>query len=190
MSANGCPAPRRLYERWDIAAIIECIIGDNMTTAAVKSTITPNNDAVITEIEIAAPPARVFQALTTRDQALQWGCGETFEVTHWEMDTRPGGSWRFTSKPRTEAGKGFDHHGEVLQIDPPRLLEVSWFASWHPDPAHRTVVRWDLAPTSTGTHLKVTHSNLAALAGAAQGYSQGWPGLVQQIKDFIETQKQ
>jgi uncharacterized protein YndB with AHSA1/START domain len=43
----------------------------SMTTTHIKSTITSNNDAVITEIEIGAPPARVFQALTDRAQALQ-----------------------------------------------------------------------------------------------------------------------
>ena len=156
-----------------------------MTTTGIKSTITNDGDAVITEIEIAAPPARVFQALVEREQALQWGAGDAFEMTHWEMDARAGGAWRFTSRQRA-GGEAFDHHGEVVQIDPPRLLEVSWFASWHPDPAHRTVVRWELAPTKSGTRLKVTHSNLAPLAGLAQGYSQGWPGLVQQIKNYIE----
>jgi uncharacterized protein YndB with AHSA1/START domain len=159
-----------------------------MTSA--KSSITPDQDAVITEIEIAAPPARVFQALIEREQALQWGGGEAFEITHWEMDVRPGGKWRFSSRERASSGSGkvFDHHGEVLQLDPPRLLEVSWFANWHPDPTHRTIVRWDLAPSKLGTRLKVTHSNLAPLPGAAQGYSQGWPGLVQQIKSFVEKQ--
>jgi uncharacterized protein YndB with AHSA1/START domain len=162
-----------------------------MTITDIKPIITNDNDAVITEIEIAAPPERVFQALIERQQAMQWGAGEAFEITHWEMDARPGGKWRFTSKERAaaEAGKAFDHHGEVLRIAPPDLLEVSWFANWHPDPAHRTVVRWDLAPSKTGTRLTVTHSSLAPLAGAAQGYSQGWPGLLQQIKNFIEKSK-
>jgi hypothetical protein len=34
-----------------------------------KSIITPDRDAVISEVEIAAPPERVFQALVTREQA-------------------------------------------------------------------------------------------------------------------------
>ena len=34
--------------------------------------------------------------------------------------------------------------------------------------------------------LKITHSSLASMTGTAQGYSQGWPGLVQQIKSFVE----
>lgn len=157
-----------------------------MTITASQSRITADNDAVISEIEIAAPPERVFQALIQRDQALQWGAGETFEVTEWEMDVRRGGKWRFVSRERASGGEAYVHHGEIIEIDPPRLLEYSWFASWHPDPKHRTVVRWELAPTKTGTHLKVTHSALAPLAGAAQGYGQGWPGLLQQIKTFVE----
>jgi uncharacterized protein YndB with AHSA1/START domain len=153
-----------------------------------QSTITPDNDAVITEIEIAAPPDRVFQALINREQALQWGAGEAFEMTLWEMDVRVGGKWHFVSKEKkgSGAGKAYDHHGEIVKLDPPRMLEYSWFADWHPDPSHRTVVRWELTPTKTGTRLKVTHSGLAPLPGAAQGYSQGWPGLLQQMKDFIE----
>jgi uncharacterized protein YndB with AHSA1/START domain len=150
--------------------------------------ITPDNDAVVSEIEIAAPPQRVFQALIDREQALQWGTNDAFEMTLWEMDVRPGGKWRFVSKERKGAGAGkdFDHHGEIVEIDPPRLLSYSWFANWHENPSHPTLVRWELIPTKAGTRLKVTHSGLAALPGACQGYSQGWPGLVQSLKNFVE----
>lgn len=149
--------------------------------------IMPDNDAVTSEIDIAAPPERVFQALIDREQALQWGNNEAFEMTFWEMDARPGGKWRFISKERKGASaKSYDHHGEITEIDPPRLLAYSWFANWHTDPSHGTEVRWELSPTKGGTHLKITHSALAPLSGAAQGYSQGWPGLLQQIKNILE----
>ncbi|MGA8866264.1 MAG: SRPBCC domain-containing protein [Candidatus Sulfotelmatobacter sp.] len=74
----------------------------------------------------------------------------------------------------------------ILEIDPPRLLAYTWFANWHENPAHRTVVRWELSPTKTGTRVKLTHSGLAHLPGGCEGYSQGWPGLLQQIKKFAE----
>jgi uncharacterized protein YndB with AHSA1/START domain len=147
--------------------------------------VTPDQDAVITEIDIAAPPDRVFQALIDRSQALQWGGGEAYAITLWEMDARIDGKWHFVSTER-KSGKAIDHHGEILRFDPPRLLEYTWFASWHPNPHHPTVVRWDLTATKTGTHLKVTHSGLAPMPGTAQGYSHGWPGLLHQIKAFIE----
>lgn len=77
--------------------------------------ITPDRDAVISEIEIAAPPERVFQALIDREQALQWGKGDAFEITQWEMDARAGGKWRFVSRERKAAAQFFDHHGEILE---------------------------------------------------------------------------
>jgi hypothetical protein len=33
----------------------------------------------------------------------------------------------------------------------------------------------------------VIHSGLAQLPGLAQGYSQGWPGLVEALKNFVEN---
>ena len=156
-----------------------------------KTVITPDQDAVVSEIEIAAPPKRVFQALIDRDQALQWGSNEAFEMASWEMDARPGGKWRFVSRALRGQGAGreMEHHGEIIEIDPPSLLMYSWYASWHENPTARTVVRWDLSPTKSGTHLKVTHSGLLPIPGACQGYSQGWPGLVQSLKNVLERTK-
>jgi uncharacterized protein YndB with AHSA1/START domain len=150
-----------------------------------KTIITPDRDAVVSEIEIAAPPERVFRALVNREEALLWGNSEAFQITHWEMDARPGGRWRFTSRERS-SDKEFDHHGEVLEATPPRLLAYTWFANWHSDPDHRTQVRWELTPTNAGTHVKVTHSGLAPLPEACEGYSQGWPGLLEALKNFSE----
>jgi uncharacterized protein YndB with AHSA1/START domain len=159
-------------------------------TSKPASEVTADNDAVITEIEIAAPPDRVFEAITNREQALRWGGGEQFEILRWEMDVRPGGKWNFASRARNgnhpPGVDRFEHHGEFLEVEWPRLLVQTWYANWHPIPSQRTVVRWELTPTKTGTRLKVTHSGLAPLAGVAQGYSEGWPGLVQQIKTFVE----
>lgn len=150
-----------------------------------KTMITADKDAVISEVEIAAPLDRVFQALITREQALQWGKSDAFEVTRWEMEARPGGSWRFVSKEKGSS-REFDHHGKVVEIDPPRLLAYTWFANWHVEPAHETKVRWELTQTSHGTLVKVTHSGLAKLPDACTAYSQGWPGLLEGLKKFLE----
>jgi uncharacterized protein YndB with AHSA1/START domain len=156
-----------------------------------SSMITPDQDSVVTEIEIGAPPERVFQALISREQALQWGGNQLFELTAWEMEARPGGKWRFISKERRPSGaysvSEFVHHGEVVEIDPPHLLVYTWFANWHEPPSRKTVVRWELTPTPTGTRVKVTHSGLAALPGAAKGYNEGWPGLLHSIKRYLES---
>ena len=150
-----------------------------------KAIITPNKDAVMCEIEIAAPPARVFEALITRAQALQWGANQSFQITRWEMDARVGGEWGFTAK-ETAKGTVYDHHGKVVEIDPPRVLAYTWLADFHSDSTHPTLVRWELTPTSSGTHVKMTHSGLAKVPEMCDAYAQGWPGLLEGLKKFFE----
>jgi uncharacterized protein YndB with AHSA1/START domain len=146
---------------------------------------TPAQDAVISEIEIAAPPERVFKAIVDREQALQWGAHEAFEITEWDLEPRVGGRWRFTSIEKA-TNKEYQHYGEVIEIDPPRVVAYTWLAHFHTIPSQRTVVRWDLTPTATGTHVKVTHSGLAPMPKERGEYSQGWPGVLQAIKAFCE----
>jgi len=147
--------------------------------------ITPDHDAVVTEVFVAAPPERVFQAIVDREQALQWGTNPSFQVIEWELDPRLGGVWTSVSVEQASSRR-YEHHGKVLEIAPPRLLVYTWFANWHQLPSHQTIVRWDLSPASGGTRLKVTHSGLAQLPDACKAYSQGWPGLVESIKAFVE----
>lgn len=152
-----------------------------------KTYITPDQDAVVSEIEIAAPPDRVFQALITREQALAWGTSDAFRMKVWQMDARPGGRWTFTSV-ETATGRDYEHHGEVLEVDPPRTLAYTWFANWHSKPSQPTTVRWELTPTASGTLVKVTHSGLAQMQEECLGYSQGWPGLVDALRKYLERQ--
>jgi uncharacterized protein YndB with AHSA1/START domain len=150
-----------------------------------KASITPDRDAVVSEVEIAAPPDRVFEALVNREQVAHWSNSEAYQLVHWELDAHIGGKWRSTSREKTTS-KVFDHWGEVVEVDRPRSLAYTWFANWHSDQSHPTMVRWDLTPTAAGTRLKVTHSGLAALPGACEGYSQGWPGLLEAVKTVVE----
>jgi uncharacterized protein YndB with AHSA1/START domain len=150
------------------------------------------NDSVVTEIFISAPRERVFKALVDREQALKWGDGPAFKLTEWEMDARVGGKWSFVSKPRgpgKENAREIGHHGEVLKLEPPRLLEYTWYAEWHSNQLQETVVRWDLSVVPGGTQVKVTHSGLAQMPAERKGYAGGWPGLLAAIKQAVESGK-
>ncbi len=159
------------------------------TTAT--SHITPDNDSVVTEIFIAVPAERIFQALVDRDQALRWGSSPEFEMTHWEMDARLGGKWNFVARERAPSGSysvnQFEQHGEILEIDPPRVLAYTWYANFHQQPSNKTTVRWELSSIPGGTTVRVTHSGLAQLPKDREGYAQGWPGLLERVKQFTET---
>ena len=145
-------------------------------------TVTPDGDAIVSEIHIAASPERVFQALIEPQQVLQWwGQAGVYRCTEFEADLRPGGKWR-------SAGEGGDNAqftvmGEYLEVDSPRLLVYSWVASWTGDV--KTTVRWELEPTSKGTLVKIQHSGLAAHPEVAQSY-RGWPRMLGWLQAFIE----
>ena len=118
-----------------------------------------------------------------------WSDSPEYELVIWKMDPQVGGEWRSLSRPRTgkeHHTKKFDHSGKILEIKPPYLLVYTWTANWHENPSHESIVRWELTPTATGTKVKVTHSGLKDEPEALHGYSQGWPGLVQQIKTYLE----
>lgn len=151
--------------------------------------ITPNQDAVISEIEIAAPPARVFQALTTASELKLWFTNPECPAKSWEMDPRAGGCYRYAAEKGSVVVNNvseFECHGEILECDPPRVLVYTWLANWHDDVTRRTIVRWELTATKTGTRVKVTHSGLTQEKAALKDYSNGWPGVMEMLKKFVE----
>jgi uncharacterized protein YndB with AHSA1/START domain len=154
-----------------------------------KTIITPDLDAIVSEIDISAPPSRVFEALIDPEQLMLWFTNASCPVKLWRMDARLGGSYSYaTAKGNivVNAVNEFKCRGEITEIDQPRLLVYTWIANWHLEPERKTVVRWELKPTASGTHLKVTHSGLALEAEARADYSGGWPGVVKNLKGFVE----
>src|SRR5260370_38886227 len=83
--------------------------------------ITPDNNTVMAEIFIAAPPDRVFQALTDPKQMSQWwGQKGLYRMMDHKADLRPGG--KSSGSSATADVKPFTVHGEHLDTDPPRRL--------------------------------------------------------------------
>ncbi len=153
------------------------------------ATVTPNNDAVVSEIHIAAPPDRIFQALIDPKQVMSWWTSPDCRIQSFAMEPRRGGRWTYDteqSKLNVNGVSKFHCEGEVLEYDPPRSLAYTWIANWHDDKSRPTVVRWELTPDSNGTKVKVTHSGLAQEHTARKDYSSGWPGVLEEIKKFVE----
>jgi len=156
-------------------------------------------DTITQEIDIAAPPDRVFKALTDAVELKEWwGKEPSVELHHFEMDGRKGGFWTFdcTERPGHDHGevgkqlarnhaKVFEAHGEVLECDPPRLLVWSWIANWHEHPTMATKVRWELTPIKGGTRVRVTHSGLTDENIARRDYGAGWTGVLQLLQNHF-----
>jgi uncharacterized protein YndB with AHSA1/START domain len=157
-----------------------------------EAIITPDQDAIVCEIEIAAPPSSVFEALTDSAQLMQWFNDATCPVKYWKMDARRGGAYSYATEQGSVVVNGvsrFECHGEILEYDPPRLLVYTWIGNWHVVKERKTVVRWELTSIASGTRVKMTHSGLAQEPTARKDYSGGWVGVVKNLKQFTEKRK-
>lgn len=164
------------------------------------SAISPDQDVVTAEIFIAAPPERVFQALTDPTQPPKWwGRGGAYRITEYSGDLRVGGKWR--SVGNAVDGTTFSVQGEYLEIDPPRRLVYTWISSYMGP--QQTTVHWELEPREvhglqsrgpqkmgTGTMVKIRHEGFAqAPKGAAADHSQGWSRVLGWLQVFVEEGK-
>lgn len=158
--------------------------------------ITPDQNAIVGEIFIAAPPARVFEAITDPNQTPQWwGQQGTYRITEWKADLRPGGKW--SSIGVSADGSSFTVQGEYLEVNPPHLLVHTWTPSWAG--LLDSVVRWELEPhtvhglhpsgprkAGTGTLVKITQRGFASAPAAIAGHTEGWKRVLGWLNAFLE----
>jgi uncharacterized protein YndB with AHSA1/START domain len=162
------------------------------------ATVTPDLDAIQAEIFVAAPPERVFQAITDPTQmAKWWGQNGVYRVTGGQSDLRPGGKWVSTGVGAD--GAEFRVEGEYLEVDPPRRLVHTWKKpSWAP--GLETIVRWELEPhgvhrlqgstpqkVGTGTLVKLHHYGFAGDEKAVRGHGEGWKKVLGWMQAFVEN---
>lgn len=158
--------------------------------------INAEQDAVSGEIFIAAPPARVFEALTDPNQVPRWwGQQGMYKITEWKGEVRPGGKW--SSVGVGADGSSFRVEGEYTVVDPPRVLAHTWIASWSGD--LHTEVRFELEPTEVhglhstgpkkagiGTLVKLRHTGFAGAPQACKGHADGWTRVLGWMQAFVE----
>jgi uncharacterized protein YndB with AHSA1/START domain len=122
-------------------------------------------------VEIAAPPEKVFHALTDpRELAAWWGSDDTYRSFDWQIELRTGGKWSCRTRNARDGGQ-MSVRGEYLVVEPPRLLVCTWLPSW--ENFAPTTIRYELEATAKGTRLSVTHTGFASRA-ACESHAQGW----------------
>jgi uncharacterized protein YndB with AHSA1/START domain len=130
---------------------------------------------------IAAPPKKVWRALTTAE----------FTSQYWHS-TRVRCDWSVGS--RIEFLVDDDEigcEGEILTHDPPRELAYTWSFPRNPETRgespSRVTFRLDRLPQ--GTKLTVTHDRFPTESRMFPLISQGWPFVIAGLKTLLETGK-
>lgn len=119
-----------------------------------------------TSLELSATPARVWAALT--DPAM---------VKQYMFGAELGGEWvkggSVTYRGEWD-GTPFEDRGDIIEIDPPRLLKVNYYSamSGKPDtPESRQLITYELQAAGSGTRLTVSQAGnpTQEAATAAEG---------------------
>src|SRR5260370_30045418 len=87
---------------------------------------------ILATVEIAAPPERVFRALTSKEIIDWWVRPGVFDTREWTGDVRKGGRWNASGVAR---GQPYVLEGEFLEVQPPIKLVHTWQLAWGPSAA-------------------------------------------------------
>ena len=128
---------------------------------------------------IAATPEKVFDAITRPELARRYWGHEN--VSDWT----PGSDWRHV---RANDERTVELVGEVVETTPPTRLVITWAnASQAADPDAYSRVTFDIEPYDDMVRLTVSHDELEAGSGMANGIQKGWPVVLSSLKSFLET---
>ena len=144
----------------------------------------PKGDApnFVYTIYIAANIETVWDGLINKEVTQKyWG-------RHNKSDWKAGSKWEHI---RTDGSNIVDIHGEVLEVDPPQKLVVTWNCpeenqNREPSPS---IVTYDLVALGPDTKLSVTHSKLNIDSVMHNSVTQGWQAVLSNLKTTLETGK-
>ena len=142
-----------------------------------------NAGQVTASIEIAAPPERVFRALTSEEIVDWWVRPGVFDTRVWTGDVRVGGRWRASGMSR---GQPYTLEGEYLEVDPPYKLVHTWRLAGLDEPP--TTVTFILQRIADGTRLTLVHSGFSS-SDRCLNNQGGWESSLRQLLDRLRTDR-
>ena len=129
---------------------------------------------------IAAPIEKVWSGFVSKAANQKIFMGADFEV-----DLRPGGAMTWSGPGKD--GKPMRYvTGQVLNVDPPNLLEYKFGLG---DGAVMSRVKVELTPETEAVKVVVTNDEWAENDPAYSQNAEGWPRILSRLKTLLETGK-
>ena len=130
---------------------------------------------------IRTTPEKLWQALTDPEFTRRYWMG-VWQDCAWKA----GASWKMMFPDGRVADSG-----EVVEIDPPRRLVLSWRNQFKPDlheegPSRMTCT---LEPQGESVKLTILHEMDKPGSKLIEAVSNGWPMILSSLKSLLETDK-
>jgi uncharacterized protein YndB with AHSA1/START domain len=128
---------------------------------------------------IRTTPEKLWQALTEPEFTRKFWA-DTVQECEW----KPGSTWRLMAP-----GGRLCDAGEVVEIDPPRKLVLTWQNHMFPEMTAEghSHLTYELEPTGGVVKLTVTHAMDKPESKLVKGVSRGWPHIMASLKSLLET---
>lgn len=128
---------------------------------------------------IRTTPEKLWQALLEPEFTRQYWA-ECWHDCAW----KPGSPWKLMI-PEGRVGDS----GEVLEIDPPRKLVLSWKNEFKEElkPEGHSRLTYQLDPEGESVKLTVIHEMDQPKSKLIDAVSQGWPHILSSLKTLLET---
>jgi len=128
--------------------------------------------SVVIERDLPHPPEKIWRALTQSNLIQQWLMENDFEPTL---------GHKFSLRMPPVQGWNGVIDGEVLAVEPLRLLSYTWASMGLP-----TTVTFTLTPTPTGTHLRMEQSGFPSTDSASyKGATYGWNNFLGKLEQVV-----
>jgi uncharacterized protein YndB with AHSA1/START domain len=138
-----------------------------------------SNQRFVYVIYIRTNAEKLWDALTKPEFTRAYWCG-TWTDTTWER----GASWKMMI-PDGRVGDA----GEVLEVDKPRRLAISWRNEFRPELREEGFSRcaFELEPMGDMVKLTVVHEMDKPESKLIDAVSNGWPTILSSLKSLLET---
>ncbi len=137
------------------------------------------SDKYIYVTYIRTTPQKLWDALTNPEFMRSYWFGM------WQdCDWKEGSSWRMMFSDGRVADAG-----EVVEIDPPKRLVLSWRNEFRPELKEEGYSRatYELQQVGESVKLTVTHEIARDGSKFIQAVSNGWPMVLASLKSMLET---
>jgi uncharacterized protein YndB with AHSA1/START domain len=154
-------------------------------SSAAKALANLAEGEILATVEIAAPPERVFRALTSNEIVDWWVRPGVFDTREWTGDVRKGGRWRASGVAR---GEPYVLEGEFLEVKPPTKLVHTWQRVGMPGAP--TTVTYHLQPIDGGTRLTLRHTGFVppdSCGGVCEGWESSFARLMRNLSAAATT---